>query len=278
MKTAIITLSNEGKVLADILAKAMPEVSVYLHSDITSSECANVKLFESTIKLTAQIFSKYESLIYIMPCGVVVRALDGHLKSKKTDPAVVVMDVGGRFAVSLLSGHEGGANTVAVNVANILGATPVVSTTTEAVKTLIIGIGCRKGANANDITRAINTALAEIGANIEEVRMLASADIKSEETGLLEAGKELNIPIRFISSEEIRNTRRDIQCSKFVQEKVNLPAVAEPAALLAGNRTEILLPRKVINHITVAIARERCLWSASDPAQSWTEPTAPKKP
>ncbi len=268
MKTAIITLSNEGKALADILVKAMPEATIYLHDDIGGGECANVKTFDSTIKLTAAIFGEYESLIYIMPCGVVVRALDGNIKSKKTDPAVVVVDIGGRFAVSLLSGHEGGANTVAVNIANILGAEPVVSTTTEAVKTLIVGIGCRKGAEANDIIEAINTSLAEIGADVEDVRLLASADIKSQETGLLEAGEKLNIPIRFISSEEIRNTRRDFQCSKFVQEKVDLPAVAEPAALLAGSRTEIVLSRKIVNHVTVAIARERCLWLGSDRAGS----------
>ncbi|MCK5171782.1 MAG: cobalamin biosynthesis protein, partial [Planctomycetes bacterium] len=51
------------------------------------------------------------------------------------------------------------------------------------------------------------------------------------------------------------------KCSQFVQEKVNLPAVAQPAALLAGIRTRIVLPRAVYNHVTVAIAKESCLWS-----------------
>ena len=85
--------------------------------------------------LTEQIFASYTGLVYIAPTGVVVRAIAPLLRHKTTDPAVVVVDVGGRWAVSLLSGHEGGANELAVTVANILGAEPVVSTTTEAVKT-----------------------------------------------------------------------------------------------------------------------------------------------
>ena len=51
---------------------------------------------------------KYDGLVYIAPCGVVVRAIAPFLEHKTKDPAVVVVDVGGRWAVSLLSGHEGG--------------------------------------------------------------------------------------------------------------------------------------------------------------------------
>jgi hypothetical protein len=55
----------------------------------------------------ASIFSDYRRLVYVMPCGVVVRAIAAHVNDKHTDPAVVVTDIGGRWAMSLLSGHEG---------------------------------------------------------------------------------------------------------------------------------------------------------------------------
>ncbi len=259
MKTAIITLSQKGLILAAKLEKSISESDVFVHCDVAAD--SSVQTFDRVISLTEQIFTSYQGLIYIMPTGIVVRAIAPKAKSKLTDPAVVVIDVAGRFAISLLSGHEGRANELALRTANILHAEPVISTTTEAEKTFIIGVGCRKNAKSSDIIEAIKQGIHTANVDIYQVRLLASVDIKRNEAGLLEASEKLNIPIRFISSDQIRNTRRDFQCSQFVQEKVNLPAVAEPVALLAGTRTRIILPRIVCNHVTVAIAKESCLWS-----------------
>ena len=259
MKTAIITLSQKGLVLAVRLKGSMAGADVFVHSDVGAD--SSVRTFDRVIALTDKIFNKYEGLIYIMPTGVVVRAIGSEIQSKLTDPAVVAIDVAGRFAISLLSGHEGRANELALKAANILDAEPVISTTTEAEKTFTIGVGCRKNAKCSDIIDAIKQGASQADIDLEDVRLLASADIKSNEAGLIEASQTLNIPIRFIGSEQIRNTRRNFKCSQFVQEKVNLPAVAEPAALLAGIRTRLILPRIVCNHVTVAIAKESCLWS-----------------
>ena len=163
--------------------------------------------------------------------------------------------------MSLLSGHEGGANQLAVDVANILDAEPIISTTTEAVKTLIAGIGCRKGIEAERIMAAVRSAVAEVGMTVEDIRLLASADIKRNEPGLLEAARRMAIPLRLLASDTIRNSTRSFDRSDFVQEKVGLPAVAEPAALLAGRRTQLLLPKQTYQGITVALAKENCMWS-----------------
>ncbi len=259
MKTAIITLSQKGLTLATKLKESMGQADVFIHRDVTSDSTAQI--FDRVIALTDQIFADYQGFIYIMPTGIVVRAIAPKIKSKLTDPAIVVIDTGGRFAVSLLSGHEGKANELALKTANILDAEPVISTATEAEKTYIIGVGCRKNAKCSDIIEAIKQAARQANIDLNNIRLLASADIKYNETGLLEASQILNIPIRFISSNQIKNTRRIFQCHPFVQKKVNMPAVAEPAALLAGVRTRIILPRIVHNHVTVAIARESCLWS-----------------
>jgi cobalt-precorrin 5A hydrolase len=53
--------------------------------------------------------------------------------------------------------------------------------------------------------------------------------------------------------------------------------VAEPVALLAGRRTQLILPKTIIKSVTVAIARENCSWSASDPATASTAPAAPSR-
>jgi len=144
-------------------------------------------------------------------------------------------------------------------VSNIIGAEPVITTTTEALKTIIVGVGCRRGAESSKILHAIELAVKEAGASMEQVRLLASADIKADEEGLILAAQKLGIPLRFIPSQDIRSTTRSFERSHFVEEQVNLPAVAEPVALLAGRRTQLILPRRIYNGVTAAVARESFL-------------------
>ena len=275
--TALITLSNPGARLLAPLATALPGARLYLHEAVrheavrheplrgeSGGAAPEAERFTKIADLTAALFPRCRGLVYAAPVGVVVRAIAPLVRSKYEDPAVVVLDAGGRWVVSLLAGHEGGANALAIRVANILGAEPVITTTTEALKSVIVGIGCRRGTKADRIVAAVRSALAESGIALDEVRLLASVDIKADETGLLEAAEALDLPIRFIPSDEIRASSRDFSHSPFVEEKVNLPAVAEPAALLAGRRTRFISRKKTYGGITIAIAREGFAWTAPD--------------
>jgi cobalt-precorrin 5A hydrolase len=256
MNVAIVTLSSEGAIVGGKIAAQLAGSRLFVH---TSAVCQiESERFDSIMDVTQKLFHGCRKLVYVAPCGVVIRAIAPWLQHKTTDPAVVVVDVGGRYAISLLSGHEGGANVLALQVANVLGAEPVISTTSEAAKTLIVGVGCRRGATAEPIVGAIRAALCKVGATQDQVRLLSSASIKSKEAGLLQAADELGLNLRFISCEEILSTTKRFQHSRFVAEKVKLPAVAEPSALLAGRRTQLILPKTIINGVTVAIARENC--------------------
>lgn len=262
MKIALVTLSEEGARVSERLAAGLGNTRIFLQENVADAAgVAGAERFDSVIGLTVEIFHQYDGIVYIAPCGVAVRAIAKHLRNKHGDPAVVVVDAGERFAISLLSGHEGGANDLALRVANILGAEPVITTTAEALKRLIIGIGCRRGVEADAVTDAVHEALRLIGGDLSQVRLLASADIKNDESGLIEAACRLGVPIRFIPSEAIRSSAMPFGRSDFVEEKVNLPAVAEPAALLAGRRTKLILPRTVLFGVTVAVAREDYSWS-----------------
>jgi len=257
MKVAMLSLSVQGAKVIAALRGHLPEVAVYLHADVEGfPDCAR---FDRVMDLVPTIFHDYDVLVFVMPCGVILRALAGLPRDKHSDPAVIMLDVGGRYAVSLLGGHEGGANELAIKISNAIGAEPVISTTSEAVKTIIVGVGCKRGVPAGRLVAAIKGAAEQAGVRIKEIRYIASADIKADEAGLIEAAKELNIPLRFIGSDQIRNTRRKFTCTKLAQEKVNLPAVCEPAALLAGQRTVLILPKTNFPGITVALARENCL-------------------
>ncbi|MFF5312161.1 precorrin-3B C(17)-methyltransferase [Streptomyces massasporeus] len=78
-------------------------------------------------------FAQCEQLVCFLATGAVVRLVAPLLSGKTDDPGVVCVDEGGRFAVSLLGGHAGGANELAREVGDLLGAEPVVTTATDAV-------------------------------------------------------------------------------------------------------------------------------------------------
>jgi precorrin-3B C17-methyltransferase len=271
VKTAIITLSEQGARLAQRLADSLGECCIYVHIGVGEASPAPsagtagrghraagraVARFDRIADLTRELFADCRGFVYIAPTGLVVRAIAPCIRSKLSDPAVVVVDVGGRWSISLLGGHEGGANDLAMEVANALAAQPVVTTTTEAAKDIIVGIGCRKGVDAGQIVQAIRQALAAANVPVDRVRMIASADIKAGEAGLLAACLELGAPLRFVASDEIRRSSRRFTRSRFVRARVNLPAVAEPCALLAGTRTRLLLPKQKYGNVTVALAQE----------------------
>ncbi|MFE0351130.1 precorrin-3B C(17)-methyltransferase [Streptomyces griseoluteus] len=78
-------------------------------------------------------FAECDRLVCFLATGATVRLLAPLLGDKAADPGVVCVDEGGRFAVSLVGGHGGGANELAYEVAQLLGAEPVVTTATDAV-------------------------------------------------------------------------------------------------------------------------------------------------
>ncbi len=257
MTVAVLTLSEAGAPVAARVAAALPGAELHVHRAVAALPGAT--RFDRVADRLAELWGRVEGAVCVMPSGVVVRAVAPLLAHKLQDPAVVVVDVGGRWAVSLVSGHEGGANDLAYATANALGAEPVVTTTSEAARSLVVGVGCRRGTSADAIAAAVEAALARAGAGVEEVRLLASAAVKGGEPGLVEAAQRLGLALRFVADDEIRAQAARFEPSAFVQSRVNLPAVAEPAALLAGRRTSLLLPKQVFPGVTVAIAREASL-------------------
>ncbi|MDR3672365.1 MAG: cobalamin biosynthesis protein [Holophaga sp.] len=255
---ALITLSPQGLVSARVLREALGEGSLHAHRGVPA---ADAEPFDRMADLLAQLWPVRRRMVLFAPAGAVARALAARMESKHTDPAVVVADVHGRWAIALLSGHEGGANALAHAVANALGGEPVVTTTTEAVKDLIAGVGCRRGAAPEPIVAAVREALERSGMVLERVRLLASAGLKAAEPGLLEAARRLGLPLRFIPAADIRTSPFRFSPSAAAVRQLDLPGVAEPAALLAGSRTRLVLPRTVIQGVTVALAQE--LWAGS---------------
>ncbi|MDZ7579507.1 MAG: cobalt-precorrin 5A hydrolase [Deltaproteobacteria bacterium] len=129
---AVWVVTPNGLKLARRLKDRWPRTTIMCSQSISGQpEGSAEHTFSRLSEAVAAWFSRFEGHVFIMATGIVVRMIAPHLRQKTRDPAVVAMDDCGRFAISLVSGHIGGANALARAVANILGAVPVITTATD---------------------------------------------------------------------------------------------------------------------------------------------------
>lgn len=121
MTRAYLAFTEKGLALAQKLAGALPG---------TVDRCGHGG--PGLADWAAEQFAHADALIFVGAVGIAVRAIAPHCRSKAVDPAVVVLDECGHFAVPILSGHLGGANDLARELAAVCGAVPVITTATDA--------------------------------------------------------------------------------------------------------------------------------------------------
>jgi cobalt-precorrin 5A hydrolase len=134
MRIAVIAITGNGARLGCRLLSGLSGAELHVSKRYAGQAGTAKLLFEPAElkELTASLWHRVDALVYIMATGIVVRMIAPHLESKQSDPAVVVIDDAGKFAISLLSGHLGGANELARRCAFICGANPVITTATDA--------------------------------------------------------------------------------------------------------------------------------------------------
>jgi cobalt-precorrin 5A hydrolase len=206
--------------------------------------------------LFAEAFPLCSHWILIMATGIAVRYLQGLVFDKKSDPAVVVVDEAGRFAVPLLGGHEAGANRLAYRVAELLGAAPVITTATEALKRLVVGVGCRRGVSAEQIDAAIHAGLARVSREAGEIREVATIDLKADEPGLRQWCERYDVPLRIFARSVIAARPWAAEPSAWVEENAGVVGVCEPCALVATFRGRLILPKTALDGVAVAIVED----------------------
>lgn len=128
MKTAIVSLTKNGGVTAKRIRSAIGG-DLFCRIPPEGEESHG---FQKPLKeLMTELFPRYDRFVMIMATGIVVRTVAPLIVKKDRDPAIVVMDEKGTFAVSLLSGHLGGANELASLLEETTGATAVITTATD---------------------------------------------------------------------------------------------------------------------------------------------------
>ncbi|MDO8636170.1 MAG: cobalamin biosynthesis protein, partial [Dehalococcoidia bacterium] len=306
-KTAIIAITKAGAEKGRQLHRCLKESTLYLPEKLRKEQDLEVIGFDHPLtQLLGKVFSEYKRIVLFVSVGAVVRLLAPLIKSKQEDPAVVAVDQEGKFAISLLSGHIGGANALAGEVAAALGGVPVITTASEVSgvvspdmigrefgweienkenikfvsaalvndlktgvyqdsgerdwlpddkkpanlvfydslealkksecraaiiitdrvlagedrsllkksivyrpRSLVAGIGCRRGTSGEEIEKALVVALQENKLAFKSVRNLATVDIKRDEDGLNQAAKKYGWPVEYFSSDELNRFCRN---------------------------------------------------------------------
>nr|WP_320145404.1 cobalamin biosynthesis protein [uncultured Anaeromusa sp.] len=356
MKLAFFAVTAKGAKLAVTLAQVLPaaQVDVYAkHAESKEREvCLPLDSLAETVKLR---FADCDGLVFFMALGIVVRMVGPLLVDKRQDPAVVAVDDGGHFAISVLSGHIGGANELTQQVAEAIDAVPVITTATDvsgavaadvlAVKlglklepfgqmkyinaalaagkpvaflldetlprattwreraaelgvdfqplsawqggeeclvilsdrwqpalaahmahvlylrppSLLLGMGCRKGASVEVVAQAAQEALAAKGYSAASVASLGSAWVKLEEAGLQALAAAWQIPFICYEKESLAQAVKDYQLeqSNFVSQQIGVGNVCEAAACLQNQykQGELVIPKTKRGPVTVAVVR-----------------------
>lgn len=334
MKVAIISVSNKGHEIALTLKDKLDNDSTIIKCDLYHK---NVK------KYFPILFNEYDAIIAVMASGILIRTIAPLIESKLTDPAVINIDDNGKFVISTLSGHLGGANELTNKIADLINATPVITTSTDVnnklgidvlardlyltidnpneilffnksilegkevaltinpngkfdylfeylsendreinvsifysskvstneiivsleehemtfkEKNVVVGIGCRRNKEYDKIYEGFMKSLDELNISPSRVNLIASAEIKKDEKGILELSKNMDIPVKFVEIDKLKLFEsQDVKKSEFVYSKFGIYGVCEPSALImAGFDSRLIYKKTSYNGVTIAIA------------------------
>ena len=140
MKVAVLAITKNGVDIGSRLAGEFPDMEVYAPKKLLS-EAPGIRWYgEPTSTKIADLFGSYEGLICLFSLGAVVRLIAPYIRDKKTDPAVLVIDDKLNYVISVLSGHIGGANQLAREIAERMGSTPVITTAADVNRTIAVDL------------------------------------------------------------------------------------------------------------------------------------------
>ncbi len=170
MKIQLVSFTKQGGQLCALL---QDELNRQGHNSVGYSkyDINGIKPLACDIKsFTKYAFDTYEAIVFIGAVGIAVRAIAPFVKSKKSDPAVLVIDETAKYVIPVLSGHIGGANDLALLLSHILSAQAVITTATDCnYRFAVDSWALKNGCNI---------------ANVENVKYISAAILNGEKVGL----------------------------------------------------------------------------------------------
>ena len=139
-KVAVLAITKNGVKIGLKLKELVNSWQIYAPSKFSNND-NNIEWYsDSTTSKIANLFKTNDAIVCIFSLGAVIRLISPHLKDKKTDPAVIVIDDKTKFVISVLSGHLGGANKLTEEIAEKLGAISVVTTAADVNQTIAVDL------------------------------------------------------------------------------------------------------------------------------------------
>ena len=245
----IISLTDAGRQLANRL---LAQLDGYEHWHKPAPFASKVQ----------EAFVAGKALVFVCASGIVVRTLASVLVSKRDDPPVLVMDEQGRHVIALLSGHEGGANAWAAQLAVVTGGEAVITSSRSYLNPVYtVGMGCARGCTVDHLWSLLSECLSDVDLTLAQISSLGSIDIKADEQGLIQLAGDTGVPYSTFTVDQLSSVENQLSTkSDYVFQTVGVYGVAESAALVAaaeltGQGAELVLSKQKSARATCAIAR-----------------------
>lgn len=211
----IISVTEKGDVLAEKLAQKLIS-KVYLKSQIIEFKLSEI---------TKDAMKKHKGIIFISSTGIAVRAIAPFLKGKDKDPGVVVVDVSNNYTISLISGHIGGANDLAIDVSQILNNIPIITTATDNI-----------GVTAPDIIAVKNSLVIE---DLNKAKMISTLLVNGEVAWFKDDKNLIETPNGYIKTDVIKDNSVWITNRLYVEN--NIEGKVDSNKILRLIRKDIVL-------------------------------------
>ena len=139
-KVSVLAITKNGINIGEKLKELFPNWDIFAPVKLSNQNNSITWYSEPTSDKIIELFKNSNALICLFSLGAVIRLIAPHLKDKKTDPAVIVIDDKTNFVISVLSGHIGGANELTQEISEKLNALPVITTAADVNKTIAVDL------------------------------------------------------------------------------------------------------------------------------------------
>ena len=139
-KISVLAITKNGVNIGKNLKELFPDWNIFAPEKFSNGNNTITWYSEPTSEKIVELFKNNDALVCLFSLGAVIRLIGKHLKDKKTDPAVIVIDDKTNFVISVLSGHIGGANELTQEIAEKIGALPVITTAADVNKTIAVDL------------------------------------------------------------------------------------------------------------------------------------------
>jgi len=230
-KISVLAITKNGISIGQKLKELFPKWEIFAPEKFANENSSITWYSEPTSEKIVELFKNNEGLICLFSLGAVIRLIAPHLKDKKTDPAVIVIDDKTNFVISVLSGHIGGANELTQEIAEKLQAQAVITTAADVNKTIAVDlVGRNFGWKIDD--DSVVTRISAHMVNGEPIGVF-------QETGNKEWYKELPKNVTLYSSmkelEKSKSKANLIISDKIIEDKFSTESVIyRPPSLVIG--------------------------------------------